>query len=318
MNVKVLTLSILLAIIFIASTPITLPVQPIPTNRDRCNICHSGGGAGSISVTYLDGSRPKDNIFKINQGETIAIVLYGLGAQDQLEPGVALIFDPVVLHHITVEGALPGGEGSYAYYVRDGQAEDHDPDVSNVKGILELTIDETIPPGEYNLVASYLQAGPSGLNVDLLLKVLELERKTSSISLLVTPLTAYANKDSIYISGGIRPSDAENVIIEVRTTEEWRSLAVLSPQREGKFFYEWRPSEIEEYSVRVRFEGNKNYEPVESEVFTVSVQKAPETLINQLFTGLLLGMLVILIGVGLFYRAGRSRYLRKVSGIKSL
>ncbi|MFQ6134703.1 MAG: hypothetical protein ACE5KU_02665 [Nitrososphaerales archaeon] len=317
MNVKVLTLSILVAAVFIASTLFTPPVQTIPSNRQQCNLCHATGGFGTLSATYLDGSRPENNVFTIQLGETIAIALYGIGAQDQNEPGVALVFDPAVYHHITIKGASPGGESSFSYYVRDGDENDHDPDVSNVKGVFQLTVDSSVHLGEFDVVASYMQAGPSGVNVNLILKVEGVKRETSSISMLVSPLAAYANEESVFVSGGIRPQDADNVVIEYRTAEEWKTLTILSPKADGSFIYEWKPTEIEEYGIRARWEGNKQYEPTVSDVFTISVLKSPGVLMNQLATAVLLGMLIILIGVGLFYWAGRSRYLKQISNMGS-
>lgn len=313
MNRRILTLSMLVATVFISSTLFTQPVQSIPVNRENCNLCHAAGGFGALSATYLDGSRPENGVFVIQPGETIAISLYGLGAQDQNEPGVALIFDSAVLHHLTVTGALPGGDGSFAYYVRDGDENDHDPDVNNVKGVFQLTADSTVSAGDYNIVASYMQAGPSGINVNLILKVSGPERETSALSLLVSPLTAYADEDSVFISGGVRPANVENVIIEYKITEDWRTLTVIKPQSDGSFFYEWIPTEIEEYSIRARFEGDKKFAPSESDLFTLLVLKSPEVLFNQIATAVSLGMMIILIGVGLFYWAGRSRYLKKVS-----
>ena len=76
----------------------------------------------------------------------------------------------------------------------------------------------------------------------------------------------------------------------------------------GGFFYQWVPANISQYGVRVTFEGNKQYGPVESEVFTVDAIKSPETFITQIETALGLGLLVILIGIGLFSLAGRGKY----------
>ncbi len=313
MNFKLLTLSVLIATIFIsASLFAPTPTEGIPSNKTPCNTCHSAGGVGSLVVTLLDGTKPANNVFTIAPGDTIGISVYGSGAQDQNEPGVALIFEQQLHHHLTVKGASPGGEGSNAWYVRDGDANDLDPKVSNVKGSFQITADDTTPGGEFSVTANYQQAGPSGVNVVLIVKVAGEARTSSSISLLVSPNEVYANNDVVYISGGIRPADVDHVDIQIRSGEDWQTLTLVKPGPAGNFFYEWRPTKIEEYSLRAIFEGNKRYEPVESQEFSVSVKKSPETFTNQVMSALGLGLMIILIGIGLFYIGGRSRYLRQV------
>jgi hypothetical protein len=316
MNVKILVISVLIATVFLSVSFFVVPeAQPIPTNRVQCNTCHASGGVGTLSATYFDGTKPENSIFTITPGETLGISLYGIGAQDQNEPAVSLIFDSQILHHLTITGALAGGEGSYSYYVRDGDENDQDSDVSNVKGSFQITADANTPAGEFQLIGVYEQAGPTGVNVNLVLKVEGVARESSSISLLVSPQEVYANSGVVFISGGIRPSDADSVNIQIQSGEEWKTIAAVRPGRDGNFFYEWSPSTIEEYNVRVLFEGTKNIEPAESQIFTIAVEKAPDTFINQITTAIGLGLLIILIGLGLFYWAGRGRYNRQV-GVK--
>ncbi len=317
MNKKILILTILITLVFLSATIYTPPLQAVPENKLPCNSCHATGGAGSLSVTYLNGSRPKGNAFTINTGETISLVLQGVGATDRNQPGVSLALEAIVHHHLTVKGAADGGEGSYAFYVRDKDANDNDPDESNVRGLFQLTADSTIPVGEYNVVASYLQAGPSGLNVNLRMKVVDVKREPSGISIVVSPETLYAEKDSVFVSGSIKPQNAENVTLEYKGTEDWRVLTVLKPNPDGSFFYEWKPTSIENYDIRAQFFGNKDYTPSISNVVNISVLKSPQTFLNQMLTGVLVGMLVIFIGIGLFYIAGRSRYLTQVSHVKT-
>jgi hypothetical protein len=308
MNFKILTLSVLIAAVFLSAALVTPMAQPIPTNKSPCNTCHASGGVGSLAATYVDGSKPVNNTFSLGPGDTIGITLYGIGAQDQNEPAVEFVFDPHIFHHLTIDGASAGGDGSYAYYVRDGDSNDQDPKTSDVKGLFQITADANAPAGEYPLAAVYSQAGPSGVVVNLVLKITGQTRASSSISVLVSPNQVYADKDTVYISGGIRPANADQIDIQLQSGDTWRTIAVVAPGANGAFFYQWVPMNVTEYGVRVAFEGNKNYAPVESEVFTVNAVKAPEVFINQIETAIGLGLLIILIGIALFYLGGRSRY----------
>lgn len=302
----------LAATLLLSASFLAPPIYAIPSNKIPCNSCHTSGGVGSLTATYLDGTKPENNRFVISPGDTVSIVLYGLGAQDKNEPAVSLVFDSKLLSFLTIKGAAPGGEGSNAYYVRDGDPNDQDSTASNVKGVFQITVNQNAPAGEFKTTAVYEQAGPTGVITNLILKVAGQTRASSAISLLVSPLTAYANKDIVYISGGIRPKDAGQVNIEVRSGDKWQTIAVVKLGPNGAIFYQWSPSNVTQYDVRVTFEGNKNYAPAESEAFTVDVKKSPETFVDQVETAFGLGLLVILVGVGLSYSAGRGRYLRQV------
>jgi len=308
MNSKLLTLSIIIGALFLSAALVTPNAQPIPTNKTPCNTCHASGGVGSLTATFIDGSKPANNTYTVSPGDTIAISLYGIGATDKNQPSVALVFDQHIFTRLVVKSATAGGEGSYSYYVRDGDSNDQDPRESDVKGVFQITVDSNAPAGEYPLTAVYSQAGPSGVISNLILKVTGQTREPSSISLLVSPTEVYANKDTIYISGGIRPADVDHLNIELQTGTTWSVIGVVKPGANGAFFYQWVPENIAQYGVRVTFEGNKQYGPVESEVFTVDAIKSPETFITQVETALGLGLLVILIGIGLFSLAGRGKY----------
>ncbi len=308
MNYKILTLSVIIAAIFLSAALVTPMAQPIPTNKSPCNTCHAGNGVGSLTATNVDGSKPVNNTFTMSPGDTIGISLYGIGAQDKNQPSVEFIFDPHLFTHLTIKGANAGGEGSYAYYVRDGDSNDQDPKASDVKGTFQITADANTPAGSYPMTAVYSQAGPSGVVVNLVLKITGQTRESSSISVLVSPNQVYAGKDSVYISGGIRPADANEVEIQLQTGSSWRTIGVVQPGVNGTFFYQWAPMNISEYSIRVAYEGNKQYAPVESEAFTVTAIKSPETFINQIETAMGLGLLIILIGIVLFSLGGRGQY----------
>ena len=317
MEKKVLTISCIIVALFISSSLLMMPVHSIPTNKIECNACHNADGLGSLSSTLLDGSRPVNNTFIITRPEYSSITLHGIGANEETEPGIALIFDPQIFHHIIMSGALPGGEDSYAFYVQDGDLNDNDPEPGNVKGVFQISVDPSAHLGIFSITAVYLQEGPTGITVDLILNVEGNERKTGSISLLVSPILTYVNKELVYISGSIRPSEAANVILEYKISNDWQALANLLVGGDGTFFHEWQPSEIEDYSIRVRFEGDENYDPVISDMFSVSVQELPQSVNNLITNALLLAMTVLIIGSSLFYLAGRSRYNKRLASIRS-
>lgn len=308
MNSKLLTLSFIIGALFLAAALVTPNAQPIPTNKTPCNTCHASGGVGSLSATLIDGSKPANNTFTVSPGDTIAISLYGIGAKDKNQPSVELVFDPHIFTRIVVKNATAGGEGSNAYYVRDGDKNDQDPKESDVKGVFQITIDTNAPAGNYPVVAVYSQAGPSGVVSNLILKVTGQTRENSSISVLVSPTQVYAGKDTVYISGSIRPANVDHVNIELQTGNTWNVLGVVKPGANGNFFYQWTPKNITDYAIRVTFEGNKQYGAVESGVFTVNAVKSPETFVSEVETALGLGLLIILIGIGLFSLAGRGKY----------
>lgn len=307
------TLSFISIITLFLSSSLLIPaVQGIPVNKQKCNLCHAAGGVGTISTSYLDGQTPENNVFTIKQGESVSIVVYGRGGESRTGPAVSLIFDNAAFHHLTIDGATAGGEGSNAFYVRDGDDNDEDPSENNIRGVFQITADSFIADDDYTLTASYNQPGPSGVNVDLTLRVEGTARQSVSLFIIGSPSQVFAKEESVLISGGINPPEAGNFILEYKTEEAWQNIAMIIPGRDGEFLYEWIPDEIEEYNVRTRFDGNDEFNPAESEIFTLSAIKSPEFLLDQVLTGVLYGIGIIMIGIALFYRAGRSRYLKQV------
>jgi hypothetical protein len=320
MNIKVkkmksrLNLSFAIIITLFFSFSFLIPgAQSIPVNKQQCSLCHASGGAGTVSTSYLDGQAPVDNVFSIRQGESVSIVVYGRGGESRTGAAVSIIFDNAAFHHLTIKGATAGGEGSNAFYVKDGDENDEDPSDNNIRGVFQITADSFIAAQDYSLTASYTQPGPSGANVDLTLRVEGTERQSVSLFILGSPNEVFAGEESVLISGGISPPEAGNFILEYKTEESWNNIAIITPGNDGEFLYEWTPNKIEEYSIRTRFSGNDEFNPAESQIFTLSAAKSPEFLLNQVVTGVLYGIGIILIGTVLFYRAGRSRYLKQVS-----
>ncbi len=306
-NLMLLTVLLLTTVFFVP------PVLSIPTNKVQCNTCHSVGGAGTLSSTYLDGSKPANNIFVVEDGENIIISLQGIGANEESTPAVALIFVAQLHHHVQIEGATAGGEGSYAFYVKDGDENDEDPEPGNVKGVFHISIDETGEPGKYDTIASFIQEGPSGISVPLELKIEGVSRETSSISMLVSPSVVYANKDYVFISGSIRPSNAEHVSIEYKIEDLWQVIESIKPSSEGLFFYSWKPEHYNEYSLRAVFEGNEKNSPVESTVFDVKVLKSSYELNSEILTAVLLGLGAMMLFSVIFYNAGRKKYNKRIA-----
>lgn len=307
-----ITLLLIIPLLF-STTFFVSPVQSIPSNKAQCNTCHSVGGFGTIAATSLDGTKPENNNFNINKGETIIISLQALGANEESEPAVALIFDTQIHHHISIEGASIGGEGSYAFYVKDGDENDQDSDPGHVKGVFEITVDITGEPGIYDVIATFVQEGPSGITVGLILNVEGVARKTSSISMIVSPSNVYANKDKVFISGSIRPSNAEQLSISYKTEDLWQVIELITPTPDGLFFYEWEPEEINDYNIKVQFEGDEEFTSVESDIFNVKVLKSPQSLNTEIIISVMLAMGAMLIFSVLFYLAGRTRYNKRIA-----
>ena len=306
-NLLLLTVLLLTTMFFVP------PVLSIPTNKVQCNTCHSVGGAGTLSATFIDGSRPANNIFVVEDGKNLIISLQGIGANEESTPAVALIFDNQIFHHVQMEGASAGGQGSFAFYVKDGDENDEDPEPGNVKGVFHISMDENGEPGVYDTVASFIQEGPSGISVALKMQVAGVSRETSSISMLVSPSVAYANKDYVFISGSIRPSDAEHVSIEYKIEDLWQVIESIKPSSEGLFFYSWKPEHYNEYSIRAVFEGNENNAPVQSTVFDVKVLKSSSELNSEILTAVLLGLGAMMLFSVLFYNAGRKKYNKRIA-----
>ncbi len=306
-------INIFLVIALFVSTSFFIPTAlSIPTNKEQCNSCHGVGGQGTLLVTNIDGSRPENNIFVIEKGETITISLQGNGTNEESEPGVALIFDPLIHHQINIEGASPGGEGSYAFYVKDGDENDKDPNSGNVKGIFQISVNVTGDPGNYNTAAIFIQE-EQGITVRFNLIIEGVSRGTSSISIFVSPSVVYANRDEVFISGTIRPKDVDQLSIVYKTENLWQILESISPTPDGLFFYTWQPEKIKDYSIKVQFEGDEKYAPIESDIFDIKVLKSSQTLNSEILTSVMLAMGVMFTFLVLFFGAGRSRYNKRIT-----
>ena len=113
-------------------------------------------------------------------------------------------------------------------------------------------------------------------------KSVEVGKTSSSITISSSKTTLTIGEETI-ISGSLTPSlEGVSITLEYRVDGTWSTITTTTTSSDGSYSYSWEPPTVNDYKVRVSFEGDANTESSESQELSLTVQPEPQFRVSNL------------------------------------